>query len=278
MRERRRLPRPAADSGRAPYSMLLGLSVFLLVGALSFRQLSSPAVATQLIAEGIAALTEVDVVIAEHKAALDEAAITAASDEPLGLPGYPLPVRFTRAEVLELPPPEFRELLLARSAAVVYADGLEAFGQDGRSLSLFSSEGLLDRLVGTLSESNHERAGFAAAFLGVLTAIAAVMVVVRSSGFSWIRALGFPLLLASVAGLVAFGGILALALGRWWGGDPFSDEVDRIIGDAIGIVRRNYAIVGALGLGLVVVGLLFELAARFLPGREREIRIGDEFP
>ncbi len=275
-RERRRAPRPSYDGGRAAYSMLLGLSAFLLVGALSFRQLSSPAVAQQLLAEGVAAITEVDILLEDHKSQVDATAREAEPDVLLSLPGYPLPVRFTRAEVLDSTDEEFRDLLLARSAGLVYHDGMDAFAQDGdSSLSMFSSEGLLDSLVGTLSETNHTRSGFVAAFLGLVTAIAAVMVVVRSSGFSRVRALGVPLLLAGIVGLISFGGILAAILGNWWGGDPFSNEVDAIIGDAIGIARRNYAITAGLGLALLLSGIVFELVARFALG-PRDDLIGDE--
>jgi hypothetical protein len=268
--------RPAGSISSGIPAPLLGLSAFLLVGALSFQQLSSPAVAQQLIAEGVAALTEVDLVLTEFKDDIDEEAAGVADGELLTLPGYPLEVRFTRDEVLRLSEEEFRDLLLARSADIVYDEGLGAFGQDGGSISLFSSEGVLDMLVGMLSETNHTRSGWAAAFLGLLSVIAGVMVVVRSTGFTRIRALGVPLAMGGLAGLITFGGIVALILGRWWGGDPFSDQVDVIIGDAIGIARRNYIILTLLGLSLVLVGILFELIARFGLRRTDEIAIGDD--
>jgi hypothetical protein len=277
IRERRRTPTPQYDSGRAPYSMLLGLSAFLLVGALSFRQMSSPPVAHQLIAEGVAALTEVDSVLSEHLEEMRNRAATARDGDLVALPGYPLPVRFTRDEALRLTPAEVREVLLERSAAIVYDEGLSAFNQTGGgSLSLFSSQGALDRLVRLLSDRNRTFADVASVVFGLLTAVGGVMVGLRSTGLSRVRALGVPLLGAAAVGIVVFGGLLALALGRWWGGDPFSDRVDAIIGDAIGIFRRNYFILGALGLALVVGGLLFELAGRLLLRRGRDLVIGDE--
>jgi hypothetical protein len=223
IRERRRMDRPRYDGGRAAYSMLLGLSAFLLVGTLSFYQLSSPAVARQLIAEGVAALTELDLLLAETEDELETAARGADDGGLVAVPGYPLEVRLTSREVLDSEPAELRELILLRSAAIVYDDGLEAFDQGSADISLFSSEGLLNWLVGQLSDTNHSRSGFVAAFFGVLTALAAVMVTVRSHGFARVRSLAIPLMVASIAGLIAVGLIMRPVLGRWWGGDPFGD-------------------------------------------------------
>jgi hypothetical protein len=263
IRERRRMDRPRYDGGRAAYSMLLGLSAFLLVGTLSFYQLSSPPVARQLIAEGVAALTEVDLLLAETEDEMQTAARGAEDGGLLAVPGFPLQVRLTSREVLESEPDELRELILLRSAAIVYEDGLEAFDQGAADISLFSSEGLLNWLVGQLSDTNHTRSGFVAAFFGVLTALAAVMVTVRSRGFSRARSLGIPLMVASVAGLIAVGLVLRPLLGRWWGGDPFGDAVDEIIKDGLGIAVRNYGVLGILGGALLVIGLAFELLARY---------------
>jgi hypothetical protein len=258
------MPRPQVDTGRAAYSMLLGVSALLLIGALSFRQLTAPSVAQQLMAEGIASLTEIDTVLRDHEADLDALTSQAEPNELLTVPGFPLQVRFTRAEYEDATMLEFRDLILGRGASLVYEDGLDAFTEgSGASISLFSTEGVLDWLVGLLGEKNHGRSGIAAALLAIITTVAAVMVVVRSSGFSRVRALGVPLVLAAAAGLLATV-ILEAVLGRWWGGDPFSDEVSRIISDGLGIGQRNFAILGALGLILVVTGIVFELLGRFV--------------
>lgn len=244
--------------------MLLGLSVFLLVAALSFRQLTSPQVANQLIAEGVAALTDIDQVLEEREPAIQRAAAEAGSEDLLMIPGYPLEVRFTAAEFEQASESEFRDLVLARSATIVYDEGLEAFDQTGTaSVSLFSREGVLDSLLGRLSATNHERAGLAALAVGVIAILAAVMVTVRSAGFQRVRALGFPIFIGAIAGVLATLAV-SFVLGRLWSGDPFSDEVDRIISDAVGIGQENYIIAGMLGIALLLLGILVEILARFL--------------
>jgi hypothetical protein len=65
--------------------------------------------------------------------------------------------------------------------------------------------------------------------------------------------------------VVGVGVILDWILGRWWGGDPFSDQVDTIIGDAVEIGRENYLVLGALGLVLLVGGIALELLGRAMP-------------
>ena len=261
--ERRRLVRPQYDGARAAYSMLLGLSVFLLVGALSYWQLTSEPVAHQLISEGVAALTDIDQVLAEREIPIQASADAAAPGELLTIPGYPLDVRFTAEEFEQSSDQEFRDLVLARSADIVYNEGLDAFDQTGAaSVGLFSREGLLDSLLGRLSASAHRFAGYASMAVGLLAVLAAVMVVVRSSGFQRVRALGFPIFIGAAAGAL-LSLALAFLLGRVWSGDPFSDEIDRIVADAIGIGTANYVIATVLGIGIIVLGVLVEVVARF---------------
>jgi hypothetical protein len=266
LRERRRMARPQYDGSRAAYSVMFGLAVFLLVGALSMRQLTARDVAHQLIVEGVVALVDVDLVLSERAAELESAAAAAAPNELITIPGYPLPVRLTAAEVQDSDEAELRELVINRSASIIYDEGLDAFDQSGgSSLSLFSREGMLDSLVGQLSSTNHRRAGIASVLLGVFAALAAAMVVLRTPGFRRVRALAVPIVGASIAGVVGVGIILSWILGRWWGGDTFSDQIDTIIGDAVGIGRENYLILGALGLALLVGGIALELLGRAMP-------------
>jgi hypothetical protein len=266
LRERRRMARPQYDGSRAAYSVMFGLAVFLLVGALSMRQLTERDVAHQLIVEGVVALVDVDLVLAEREAELESAAAAAAPNELITIPGYPLPVRLTAAEVQDSDAAELRALVINRSASIIYDEGLDAFDQSGgSSLSMFSREGMLDSLVGQLSSTNHRRAGIASVLLGVFAALAAAMVVLRTPGFRRVRALAVPIIGASIAGVVGVGVILDWILGRWWGGDPFSDQVDTIIGDAVEIGRENYLVLGALGLVLLVGGIALELLGRAMP-------------
>jgi len=277
IRERRRPHRPQYDGARAGYSMLLGLSAFLLVGALSFYQLSSPPVSRQLIAEGVAVLTELDLLLDESEAEIDAAARAAGDGGLVAVPGYPLEVRLTQREVLESDRAELRELVLLRSAAIVYDDGLDAFDEGAADISPFSSEGLLNWLVGRLSETNHSRSGVAAGVLGVLTALAAVMVVVRSHGFARVRSLGIPLMVAAIVGLIATGLVLRPLLGRWWGGDPFGDAVDGIISDGLGIAVSNFLVLAGLGVALFLVGVAFELGSRLAFRGDRDLAEDEQY-
>ncbi|MGD9933608.1 MAG: hypothetical protein AB7T37_07790 [Dehalococcoidia bacterium] len=264
-----RLERPQGPGGHVPYAALLGLLAFVLVATLSVWQLTSGAVARQLLAEGIAALTDPDQVLAEARPLM----VAAATREPsaaVTVPGYPLDVTFTSAEARTASDEDLRDLLLGRSAAIVYADGLAAFDRTGEaSLGFFSREGLLDSFVGQISKSNHSRAGVALFVLAGLTAFFVAMVTARTRGHRHLRTLGVPLLLAGIAGYGLSVTVVPFLLGRWWSGDPFSDAIDGLISDAIGIPRRNFLVLAILGLVFIIVGLVIEtLARRFAPSRD----------
>lgn len=261
-----RLERPQGPGGHVPYAALLGILAVLLVATLSAWQLTSGAVARQLLAEGIAALTDADHVLAEARPTM----VAAATQDPSAaviVPGYPLDVTFTSAEARSSTDEELRDLLLGRSAAIVYADGLAAFDRTGdASLGFFSREGLLDALVGQLSQSNHSRAGVALLVLSALVAFIIAMVTARTRGHRHLRTIGVPLLLAGIAGYGLSVTAVPFLLGRWWSGDPFSDAIDGLISDAIGIPRRNFLVLAVLGLAFILAGLVIEtLAWRLAP-------------
>ncbi|MCA9831172.1 MAG: hypothetical protein KC495_11945 [Dehalococcoidia bacterium] len=261
-----RLERPQGPGGHVPYAALLGLLTFLLVATLSVWQLTSGAVARQLLAEGIAALTDSDSVLAQARPAMVDAA-TADPSAPVVVPGFPLDVSFTAQEARSAPARELRDLLLGRSAAIVYSDGLAAFDRTGdASLGFFSREGLLDSFVGQLSESNHSRSSVVLLVLAALTAFVVAMVTARTRGHRQLRTIGVPLFLAGISGYALCATIIPFVLGHWWSGDPFSETIDGLISDAIGIPRRNFLVLTVLGLAFTLAGLAIEaIARRFAP-------------
>jgi len=257
-----RLERPQGQASSLPYAALFGLLTFLLVGTVSIWQLTSGPVARQLLAEGIAALTDIDQVLASARPAMREDA-AAGPGAAISVPGYPLPVAVTAQEAESASAAALRDAVLQRSAAIVYKDGLGAFDQTGEaSLGFFSREGLLDSFVGQMSEANHSRAGIVLVVLAAFLSLVTAMLIVRSGNHRYLRTIGLPLFLAGLAGIAVSALILPFLLGRWWSGDPFSQTIDTIIGDAIGIARQNYLVITGLGLFLTVAGIVVEVIAR----------------
>jgi hypothetical protein len=260
---RERLERQAVredDGGQAAYTVALSVLVFLLIAALSTRQVTAEPQARTLLEAGIATVAEIDLVLAEHGADLKALAASSTAD-PFEVPGYPLPVFVGKAEVANSDTAELRALILERSSALVYAVGLAAFDRTGdQSLGTFSSEGRLDLLVSWLSADTYDAASLVSVILAGLVGIVTVVLVLRGEGFGRTRALGVALIFAAVPGV-------ALAWGsRWvaqqfWASDPFGDDLTAITDAVSGVPIRNYLTAGALGVALTIVGGVASLIA-----------------
>lgn len=249
------------DGSTAIYSIALGFCVFLLIGAMSLRQVSDPGSARKVLSSAVATSTEIDLLLRDHASELRDAA--RAGIERLELPGYPLDVILTRDEVLTLDDIALRRLILDRSSAILYRDGLAALDETGeRSIGTFSSTGLLDLAVGATSESMHDRATIASIVLALLTGLAALGVLVRHEGYARMRSLGLATLVGAGAGLAVTVGMYFLA-GNAWSGDPYSDDIADIVRTVVDVPLRNYAITTALGIVIALLSMVFtRLAAR----------------
>ncbi|MEO7651776.1 MAG: hypothetical protein ABIZ80_15025, partial [Bryobacteraceae bacterium] len=79
------------DGRRALAGILLAASVFLLVGAISVRQVTEPRYAHDLLESGIAVTTDIDPVISENHEALRQL-VQASSSATFTIPDYPLDI------------------------------------------------------------------------------------------------------------------------------------------------------------------------------------------
>ncbi len=254
------------DGRRTLLSGALALTVFLLVLALSARQVTAPGPATRVIESGIAATTDIDRLIAEDQPALKQLAQSNPAST-FSVPGYPIKVYVNRDEV-NLPPGQLRDHLLARSSAIVYKEGLSAFDRTGnQSFSRFSSLGLLDFLASQISESNHHRATLYTLLLTVALAVLSGWVLVSHAGWSRVRVMGIAALAGSLPIVFLFG-IAWVAAGRFGGNGPFEQDLQDIGQSVLMVPLRNAAIVAFGGTILAVIGPVFGyLERRFVPAR-----------
>lgn len=257
------------DSGVPPYTFAFGILLILLVGSLSFWQVTAPTPARRVIEAGIVSLTDIDRVLAEHHDEL-KALATASSGRAFSIPGYPIAVYVSRDELLQLPPAELRALILERSSALVYVQGLRAFDRTGgQSLSLFSAEGGLELLVGQLSADSHDKATIATGVLAALTALVAISLVFKAEGMRRVRSLGEAALPAGILGLVATVGIREII--ALFGGDaPFEVEMRGIVRTTAEVPMRNFIVLAIAGAVLLVAGMALALLERVLPGPRPE--------
>ncbi|GAB4326339.1 MAG: hypothetical protein Kow0010_09360 [Dehalococcoidia bacterium] len=243
---------------------ILAIAILLLVAAYSARQVTEPANAAHLLSVGIAATTDIDLLLDEHYAAMRDEARAGQSDL-IQLPGYPLDVNLTPSEVLARDRDALRELILARSAAIVYVQGLEAFDRTGQqAVGILTVQGMLDQAVGQLTGNTNDRAGQAAAVLLIIATVAGAAVLAMNPGFGRFRQFGVAAVLGSAPGVVVTWG-LSFLVSRFGGDDAYARDL-RAIADAIlDTGFRNYLIVLALGAIVAVTGALLGMVADRLP-------------
>ena len=248
---------------------LFAIALLLFVASFSAYEITRPTRAASILEVGIASLTDVDQVLVESLPLLREEA--AATSEPtVTMPNYPLRVLLTPAEVLSGDAASIRALLLERSAALVYADGLDAFDRTGQqSVGILSLSGLVEPIVGLLTDETHSRARWAAVTTFIIATLMGAATLALNRGFARFRAFGVAALLAAGPGfLVAWGA--GFVLSRFSSDDAFERDLRLIFEGMLDVPQRNFLIVGILGLAVAAVGWLLGMAADRLEPAETE--------
>jgi hypothetical protein len=248
---------------RAFLTALLAISLFLAVAALSFRQATSPGSARTILGNGIANITDIDRLIAQDLNALS------TGDVP-PLPGFPIDIQLTRAEIDGKSAAEVRDLVLTRAADRVYDDGVHAFDRTGdQAVSRFSGDGMLTTLADQLTRSNYHRATVAFVILAIIAALAAVALLLSAEEGRRLRFLGGSIVVAAVPGVVLSGAAWFI-VGSIGGSDPFHDAMHSLARSVIDVPLRDFVIVLLLGLFILLLGPLMRLGQR-RPADETEL-------
>ena len=275
IRERQRRERLHRATGyhggrRVFLCAIFALSLFLAVAALAMRQATSPDAAREVLGAGIARITSLDRLLAQD---LPNVNATGADKAAQPLPGFPIDIQLTHADVVGKSPAEVRALVLDRATSRVYNDGVKAFDRTGQqSVSRFSGEGLLTTLADQITDSNHHRATIALVVLVIVTAIAAGALLLAAEEGRRGRLLGIGILAAGLAGLL-------VSVAAWFGvgaigsSDPFVGALRSLARSVVDVPLRDFAIVTALGAVVLFAGPVVSLAARPILGQTAE---GDE--
>lgn len=252
-----------SEGRRSLLGSLFAVSVFLLVISLSVRQVTAPANVLGALQSGIAVVTDVNQLVADDAPPARELARN-SDEQAFALPGYPLDIALSRAELLDLNDQQLTALLLQRSAALVYADGLGAFDRTGeQSFNRFSSQGLIELAVSQVSRFTHDRASFASALFALTTAGFGALLAATAEGWGRLRGLGLATVVGALPGVLIFAGLYWL-VGRLGGTDPFESDIRDIAGPVFQVPLRNFTIVAAAGAAMTGGSLLFPLLDRRL--------------
>lgn len=256
------------DGRRGLATMVLAVAVFLLVGAVSARQVTAPGPARDILESGIAVTTEIEQVIAEDHEAMRQLA-ESGSAATFTIPDYPLDVVLTRDEIVNSSDAELRKLVLERSSGLVYANGLHAFDRTGnQSFGRLSSKRLLEFGVSQVSQGTHDRANRLSVLFLLVVAGAGCFVVLSGEGWGRLRGLGFATLGGAIPGILVFG-LAWFVAGRLGGSDPFETDLREIIQTTLQAPLRNYLVALTLGAVLAAMGVAFGLIeSRVVPAVE----------
>ena len=225
----------------------LALVTGLLILAWSAVQLTERARATQVLAETLAPLSDIDRLLERDYETL-QATAQESDGTSVIVRSYPLGVAIPAAELSEMSAAQVRAWVLSASAERIYDTGMGTFArEDGVRGSFFSPRGVFELTAGQLTARNHT----IAIIVSVLLALFFVPMVVRTlsdgSGGERARNLGAGVL---VGGLGLAGALLigrALLRGVVGADDIFADALLQIGSDVAGLPVRNGLIFGALG-------------------------------
>ncbi|MCL4241920.1 MAG: hypothetical protein KJ048_11260 [Dehalococcoidia bacterium] len=252
-----------SEGRRSLLGSLFAVSVFLLVISLSVRQVTAPANVLGALQSGIAVVTDVNQLVADDAPRARELARN-SDEQAFALPGYPLDIALSRAELLDLNDQQLTALLLQRSAALVYADGLGAFDRTGeQSFNRFSSQGLIELGVSQVSRSTHDRATFASVLFALTTAGFGALLAATAEGWGRLRGLGLATVVGALPGVLIFGALYWL-VGRLGGTDPFESDIRDIAGPVFQVPLRNFIVVAVAGAAMTAGSLPFPLLDRRL--------------
>lgn len=260
-----RMRSASADGRHSLLAVALAVFVFVGTGALGFWHATRPARTLDQLERGVSEITDVDTYVAATLPELKETAAT--SGQPaIDLPGYPLPVVVTADEVRGSSPEQFRDLVLERSAALVYAEGLPAFDRTGnQSISFLSSEWFLDRALNLVRGDWHDRARWIAIVSAIGAGLAAALLFARRPAAAGLQSVGLAVAAGAIPGLVFS------AAGAYWfgrtGGDPFSSAVGSILEAFFLVPRRDFLVATTLGAFFAAVGYLLPIIDHFVARR-----------
>lgn len=251
-------PAERGTEARAWLTIAFAFVTMLWLATFSVAQITAREISIPASERAIAALSEVDSLLALGEQAL---CTQAGGDGTLDLPGFAVgdvevranEVRCTTDGRLDIE--ALRALLLERGADLVYLRGVEAFIEAGRSpepTSALSGAGALRGLLDTLTAAVHEPAALLAWVLGGLgAALAGALLTFGRAGRLTRVAVGLvvgaiPVLVAALA--------LRFALGAMSGGadDPMLQELIAIARTLTDVPFRDALFVLLGGFALVL--------------------------
>ncbi len=243
------------------WSVALGLFVALLalLTSLQLFQLTAKGASSRTLRRSVAALTEIDPLLDRNFDDLQRSAQNAGAGETVELRDFPVSIPLPADEVRGMSKEQLRNVLLDRSADVMYSSGtapLRDPAASGGNIGRFSVAGLTQHGLGFLRSRNHDILAVTTFALAALCAVLAITLAAMCRGFGRLGSIGAVLVAASIP--VVLGGIGARFYMRIASGSD-TEYIQREfleIGQGLAwIPIRDGAAFTILGLVFLVVGV-----------------------
>jgi hypothetical protein len=244
--------------GKWTAAFALFLALLALFTSLELFQITSEGAAKQTLRRSTAALTEIDALVARNYDELQRTAEDASTGDTVELTGFPIAVPLAPAEVRGESKDQIRDILMDRSAAVLYKNGAGALHDTAAtngSVGRFSVAGITRHGIGFLRSRNHSILAVTTLVLALVSAVLAVALAAACRGFGRLTSVGMVILAAAMP-VVAGGALARFAARSGTDGDTeFLQREFLKIGDALAwIPIRDGSAFAAFGVALVIVG------------------------
>ena len=192
--------------GKWSVAFVLFLALVELLITLTLFQVTAEGASKRTLRRAVAALSEIDPLIDRHYDELQQQAASAGPNETLELQDFPIDIPLTRDEVQGASKDELRDLLLDRSADVMYARGTDPLRRtpgSGQDVGAFSVAGITDNGLGFLRSRYHDILGVLTFALAALCLVLGVTLAALCRGFGRLASVGAVVLAASLPLLLA---------------------------------------------------------------------------
>jgi len=194
------------NAGKWAVALAFFVALAALLASLQLFQVTSEGAAKRTLRRAVAALTEIDPLLDRNYDDLRQRAATAAPDETVRLRDYPLDIALTPDEVRGVPKDRIRDLLLDRSADLMYSRGtapLRTANGRTQGVGLFTVGGLTDHGLGFLTKHRHDTLGVLTFALAALCLVLGITLAALCRGFGRLASVGAVTLMASIPLLFA---------------------------------------------------------------------------
>jgi hypothetical protein len=245
-------------SARWATALLLLITLTATLVALALFQATSEGASKRSLRRAVAALSEIDVLLDRNYDALHSKASGGTSNETYRLADFPIDVELTREEVLGSSRAQLRDLLLDRSADIMYREGtapLRNAPGTGVDVGPFTAGGITDRWLGFLTRGHHAMLRVITLVLAGVSGLLCLALAALFRGFARLAGVGAMALVASLP-LLAAGATIRLYVHFVSGSQTeYLQREFLAIGRGLAwIPIRDGLAVAALGALAVVVG------------------------